>query len=233
LLAPKTDYRIVAECGNGREAVAMIEREKPDVVFLDIRMPGMSGVEVATEVLERDRPPLLVFVTAYDEFAVHAFDLSAVDYLVKPVDFDRFDRALARIEARLGGGAPRPMVDDLRLVLDELRAGPGRVKRFLVRGPRGSYFVRTEDIETATASGNYVVLVTGGRQHMIRETMQSLETKIDPTQFIRIHRSIIVNVDQIARIESLGHSEYRVVMKSGAHHQSSRSYSSRFRDLVG
>jgi len=231
LLARHTGYRIVDECGDGDEALAAIERDRPDLAFLDISMPGRSGVDVAEALLEHETPPAIVFVTAHDEFALRAFEVSAVDYLVKPVDRERFDQTLARLERRFGDRKPERFDEDMRALLEELRPQPRR-ERFVIRTPRGHYFVRTEDIESAVAEGNYIALAAGGRVHFTRETMKSFEASIDASRFIRIHRSTIVNIDRIARIEPLGHGEYRLTMTSGARFDSSRAYTHRLHTLL-
>ena len=231
LLARHAGYRIVDECGDGDEALAAIERDRPDLAFLDISMPGRSGVDVAEALLEHETPPAIVFVTAHDEFALRAFEVSAVDYLVKPVDRERFDQTLARLERRFGDRKPERFDDDMRALLEELRPQPRR-ERFVIRTPRGHYFVRTEDIESAVAEGNYIALAAGGRVHFTRETMKSFEASIDANRFIRIHRSTIVNIDRIARIEPLGHGEYRLTMASGARFESSRAYTHRLHTLL-
>lgn len=231
LLARHAGYRIVDECGDGDEALAAIERDRPDLAFLDISMPGRSGVDVAEALLEHETPPAIVFVTAHDEFALRAFEVSAVDYLVKPVDRERFDQTLARLERRFGDRKPERFDDDMRALLEELRPQPRR-ERFVIRTPRGHYFVRTEDIESAVAEGNYIALAAGGRVHFTRETMKSFDASIDASRFIRIHRSTIVNIDRIARIEPLGHGEYRLTMASGARFESSRAYTHRLHTLL-
>ena len=232
LLARHPGYAIVAECADGDGALDAVERERPHLAFLDISMPGRSGVEVAQELVERADAPAVVFVTAHDEFALQAFAVSALDYLVKPVDRERFDQMLVRVERRLAAPAPRDAADELRALVEELRAGAGAPRRFVVRSTRGHYFVRAEDVESATAEGNYVALRAGERVHLVRETMRSFEAKVDPARFVRIHRSTIVAIDRIARIEPLGHGEYRVTMQSGARFESSRAYSGRFHALL-
>jgi two-component system LytT family response regulator len=231
LCARHEGLEIVAECPDGDQALAAIERERPDLVFLDICMPGRSGVEVAEALVDDPQAPGIVFVTAHDEFALRAFEVSAMDYLVKPVDRERFDQMIARVERRRTASPAAP-ANDLRALLAELRSGPATVERFVVRDPRGHYFVRVSDIESATAEGNYVALGDGRRVHLVRETMRSFEAKVDPARFVRIHRSTIVSIERIARIEPLGHGEYTVVMRSGARFESSRASNHRLRSLL-
>lgn len=232
LLSRHPSYQVVAECTDGDEALAAIESERPDVAFLDISMPGRTGVDVAHELIDDARAPAIVFVTAYDQFALRAFEVSAIDYLVKPVDRERFDQMLQRVEKRLDRSGPGPLGDEVRALIDELRFTSGLPKRFVVRTPKGHYFVRAEDIESATADGNYIALSAGGRIHLVRETMKSFEAKVDPAHFIRIHRSAIVCIDRIARIEALGHGAYRITMHSGARFDSSPTYGQRVLSLL-
>ena len=232
LLSRHPEYEIVAECGDGDEALTAIDEKRPDVAFLDISMPGRSGVEVAHALLDEAHAPAIVFVTAYDEYALQAFEVSAIDYLVKPVDRERFEQMLERVARRIDRIGPAPLGDDVRSLLQELRLTSSLPKRFVVRSPRGHYFVRAEDIETATADGNYVVLSAGGRVHLVRETMKSFEQKVDAAHFVRIHRSTIVSIDRIARIEPLGHGAYRIVMQSGARFDSSPTYGARVQALL-
>jgi two-component system, LytTR family, response regulator len=236
LLEPHTGFRVVGEAGTGDETLEQIRGERPDIVFLDISMPGRTGVQVAQELLDEPRAPAVVFVTAHDEFAVQAFEVSAIDYLVKPIDRERFEQMLSRVERRLSGGDARSHRDELSLLLETLRAGQdasGYRKRFVVRTAKGHHFVLTRDVECAVAEGNYVALHAGGRQHLVRETMKSLEDSIDPAEFVRIHRSVIVRIDAIARVEAGGHGgEYRVHMKGGASFHTSRGYSERVRALL-
>ena len=232
LLSRHPAYEVVAECTDGDAALAAIEAERPDVAFLDISMPGRTGVEVASALLEDAEAPAIVFVTAFDQYALRAFEVSAIDYLVKPVDRERFEQMLQRVEKRIDRSGPGPLGADVRALIDELRLTSGLPKRFVVRTPRGHYFVRAEDIETATADGNYVALSAGGRVHLVRETMKSFEVKVDPARFIRIHRSTIVCIDRIARIEALGHGAYRITMNSGGRFDSSPTYGQRIHGLL-
>lgn len=238
LLEPHSRFRVVAEAGTGEETLSAIRRKRPDIVFLDISMPGRSGVDVARELLDDDRPPAVVFVTAHDEFALQAFEVSAIDYLVKPVDRDRFERMLGRLERHVSGEELRTRREGMRELLDmlgsgEKAAGTGTPrKRYVVRTSKGHYFVPAQDVESAVAEGNYVALHAGGRVHLVRETMSSFEATMDTSELVRIHRSVIVRIDAIARVEPMGSGEYCVVMKSGARFESSRAYGDRVRALL-
>jgi two-component system LytT family response regulator len=233
LLEPHRGFKVVDETGTGDEALAAIRRLHPDVVFLDIRMPGRNGVEVAQELLSDERPPAVVFVTAHDEFAIRAFEVSAIDYLVKPIDRERFDQMLGRVERRVMGDALSGVArSELLMLLDSLRDGPGQRARFVVRTAKGHYFIKVEDVESAVAQGNYLSLTAGGRTHLVRETMKSFEESVSRNEFVRIHRSVIVRIDAIARVVATGSGEYRLTMKNGGRFDSSRAYSERVRALL-
>ena len=236
LLAAHPEWRIVAECENGTEAVEAIVREAPDLVLLDIRMPELSGIEVA-EVLDARRAagahvPVIVFVTAHEDHALQAFDVQALDYLLKPVDQERLDRALARVAER-PDGRNLPLEPRLMTFLAALGAGPIQPARFLVRDPRGGlYFVRADAIDWIEASGNYVTLHTGERTHLVRHTMNEIEQRLDPAVFVRVHRSAIVHLDRIVRIEPAERGEFRVTLQGGTCLHTSRAHSDRLRALL-
>jgi two-component system, LytTR family, response regulator len=232
LLAQHPQYRIVADVGDGELAAAEIARLRPAIAFLDISMPGRSGVQVADKLVEEESPTAVVFVTAHDEYAVQAFEVGALDYLVKPIDRQRFDQMLARIERRGVTTRAPEYRDELRVLLETLHRESGYRKRFVVRTTKGHYFVQTKDIESVTADGNYLVLQASGRTHLIRETLKSFADSVDPAQYVRIHRSVIVNVEFIARIEPEGYGEYRIVTTSGARLESSRAYGDQLRALL-
>ncbi|MGZ8379890.1 MAG: LytR/AlgR family response regulator transcription factor [Gemmatirosa sp.] len=241
LLARHPQFEVVAECEDGVEAVERILAERPDLVFLDIHMPELDGVAVAEALVAegaRGGPvPVIVFVTAYDAHAVRAFDLNAVDYVLKPIDVERFDRALARadaqVAARRGDRAPSSDADAaLRAVLAELRPAATYPARFVVRDAKGLYFVRADEIDRVDADGNYVGLWAHGRRHLVRETMKGIEAKLDPARFVRVHRSSIVNVDRVRRLEPWAHGEYVITMEDGTKITSSRTHGGRLQELL-
>jgi two-component system LytT family response regulator len=229
LLAGHPEVGIIAECGDGAEAVRVIADSRPDLVFLDIQMPELDGFEVL-EALDEDSLPAVIFVTAFDEYAVRAFEVSAIDYLLKPIDPARFEqalgRALQRISARPEAGG------ELLAFLSRWRVQRGFATRFVVRAGGKLTFVRPQEVDWIDAAGNYVRLHAGGRQHLVRETMKSIESRLDPEVFVRVHRSAIVNIDRVASLELYFHGEYVVVMRDGSKLTSSRSHSGRLRAML-
>ncbi len=229
LLEDRRDVEIVGEARDGAEAVDKILREQPDVVFLDVKMPELDGFEVIAALEEMSSSPAIIFVTAFGEFAVKAFEVRALDYLLKPFDRARLDRALESAAARRATGSTAPA---LRELLGMLRSEERREQRFLIRNGHRMYFVLASDIDWADAAGNYVRLHAQGRAHLHRDTMKALETRLDPHRFVRIHRSAIVNIDRIAQIEPYVHGEYVVTMRDGTRLTSSRAHSAGLRALL-
>jgi two-component system LytT family response regulator len=246
LLGDRSDIEIVGEARDGAEAVDVILRERPDVVFLDVKMPELDGFEViaALEAMrdadaergEQGTLPAVIFVTAFGEFAVKAFEVRALDYLLKPFDRARLDRALesasarrARVARGQGADALDPALRDL---LAMLRSEQRQDERFLIRSGHRMYFVLASEVEWADAAGNYVRLHAGGRAHLYRDTMKALELRLDPRRFVRIHRSAIVNIDRVTQIEPYLHGEYVVTMRDGTRLTSSRAHSAGLRALL-
>ena len=232
LLVAEAAVEIVGECRDGNEAVAAIRRERPDLVFLDVQIPELDGFGVV-KALESERLPAVVFVTAYDQYALQAFEVHAVDYLLKPFDEERFRLALGRarktVEAQLGDGVN----DRLLALLKDLKPEPQFLERFVVRSSGRLFFLRTDEIDWVESSGNYVCLHAGKESHLVRETMSALESRLDPTQFIRIHRTAIVRIDQIKELYPLFHGEYEVALRDGTRLTFSRSYRDRLQSLLG
>jgi two-component system LytT family response regulator len=229
LVVAHPSLTLVAEAGDGREALDMIVEHKPDLVFLDIQMPELDGFQVVAA-LDDEAIPAFVFVTAFDAFAIKAFEVDAIDYLLKPVTPERFAAAVARVEARLGQA--KPAESPIRTMLTRVNDQRGQLTRFVARRGQKHYFVRVADIDWIEAEGNYLRLVTGETSHLVRDTMKSVEARLDPEQFVRVHRSAMVAIDRIKSIEAREHGEYAVTMASGAKLVSSRSYSERIRSLL-
>ncbi len=230
LLASETDFRIVAECADGETAVAAIEESRPDVVFLDVQMPELDGFEVL-DALGEGTPPLIVFVTAYEEYALRAFEASALDYLLKPFDRARFRRTIERVRARLAEPAAAAPAD-VRALLARLGEAHARPKRFVVREGSRLVFVPVETIDHIESAGNYVRLHTGGASHLYRATLAELERRLDPDVFVRVHRSAIVNIERVRKAEPFFHGEYILTLADGTRVTSTRTYGARLRELL-
>jgi two-component system, LytTR family, response regulator len=235
LLAPHPEFALAAECGDGAAAVEAIGALRPDLVFLDVQMPELDGFEVV-EALPEARLPAIVFVTAFDEYAVRAFEVNAVDYLLKPLREERFETALARVAARLARApeaeAASAADGELRALVADLRARQGLAERFVVRQGTRLTFVRPEAIDWIDAAGNYVRLHAGGRAHLLRLTLKAVEARLDPDRFVRVHRSAIVNLERIVAVEPWFHGEYVLTLADGARLTASRSHSARLRALL-
>jgi two-component system LytT family response regulator len=225
LLAKETDIKIVGECANGTEAVETIDRERPDLVFLDVQMPELDGFGVLENV-EPENLPFVIFITAYDEYAVRAFDVHALDYVLKPFDRERFRDALdrARREIARGTAAEGALDRKLLTLLAELQDRKQSLDRLVIKSGGRVFFLRTEEVDWIEAAGNYVELHVAKDSHLLRETMSKLETRLDSGKFLRIHRRIIVNVERIKQLEGVTHGEYVVVLKDGTRLSSSRGY---------
>jgi len=232
LLAGEADVELVGECGDGAQAVAAIEKLGPDLVFLDVQMPEVDGFGVL-DAVRRERLPAVIFVTAYDRYALKAFEVHALDYLLKPFDRDRFQAALDRARAEMTrGGEDGPVMRRLLQMIDGLRAERRYASRLVVRESGRITFLRADEIDYIEGAGNYARLHVGKQNHLLRETMKTLEGRLDPEKFARIHRSIIVNLDRIRRLESSFHGEYVVILADGVRLGSSRGYSERLQRMA-
>ncbi|HJP84536.1 MAG TPA: LytTR family DNA-binding domain-containing protein [Gemmatimonadaceae bacterium] len=231
MLEPHDHYEIVAQCKDGAEAVATMRKDRLDLVFLDVRMPELDGFQVL-DALGSGHVPAIIFVTAFEDYAIRAFEVSALDYLLKPFDRARFEKTLARFEEQFQRGR-MGISDELRQFLTTLGAGTeAYASRFPVKSAGDIYFVRAEEIDWIDAAGNYTALHVGGRKHLIRETMKSVESKLDPRKFVRVHRSAIINVDRLRKLQPYFHGEYVVTLQDGTTLTSSRGYSDRLRALL-
>jgi two-component system LytT family response regulator len=221
------DFEVVGECGSGEEAVQRIESEDPDVVFLDVQMPGLDGFAVLESIGESHRLPAVVFVTAYDQFALRAFEAHALDYLLKPFEAERFARAVDRVRAQLHSRTQAPIDERLRSLLVSLGAKETHLERMVARTNGKILILRVDDIDWIEAAANYVRVHIGPKQYLVRETMTNLETRLDPDKFLRIHRSIIVRKDRIKELEPLFQGDYSLVLQDGTRLTSSRGYRDR------
>jgi len=226
LVEPLDDVTIVGEAADGPEAVRQIEEQAPDLVFLDVQMPEMSGLEVVREVGVEDMP-LTIFVTAYDQYALDAFEAHALDYLLKPIEEERFEEALERARDQLQRVEAEVLSEQLRGVLREYANEDENegIERFTVRTRNRIYFVDADDVQWIESEGDYVALHDGEETHLVRKTMKELEQQLDPARFLRVHRSYIVNADYIEELRPLDHGTYQLRMASGTPLKTSRGYS--------
>jgi two-component system, LytTR family, response regulator len=242
-LARIDGIEVVGECGDGREAIAAIRGLTPDLVFLDVQMPGLDGFGVL-EQIGADSMPMVVFVTAYDAHAVRAFDVHALDYLLKPIDDERFDRAIERVRRRMAERREGTLGQRLAALLAEYGRAPAsegvqpkgadpRDARLLVKDRGRIVLVDVSEIDWVQADGDYVRVHVGGRGHLIRETMAAMEARLDPACFARIHRSAIVNVRRIRELRPQPNREYVVVLRDGTQLRLSRSYRDRLGSILG
>jgi two-component system, LytTR family, response regulator len=223
LLRDEPDVDIVGECASGAQAVSVINAQSPDLVFLDIQMPEMDGFEVA-RALQPERMPALVFVTAFDQYAVRAFECHALDYLLKPFSVQRFKSALSHARQQLAQRQATTLGRQLLEILPDMRPREPARDRLVVRSSGRVYFVRIADIDWCEAAGNYVSLHVGTQSHLTRETMSRLEAQLDPHQFVRIHRSTIVNVDRVQELRSSFNGEHVLLLRDGTRLTLSRGY---------
>lgn len=228
LLKDEADIQIAGECEDGASAVATAKRLSPDVMFLDVQMPGMDGFDVI-EALGPERCPAVVFVTAYDEYALRAFDVHAIDYLLKPFDRKRLRHALTRARALTRHDSE--LGRRLLAVLADVRTARSR-DRIVIKSQGRAYFVRVDDISWIEASGHYLTLHIGRDEHVIRGNIRDMESRLDPDRFLRVHRSTIVNVDRVKELLPSFHGEYTIVLGDGTRLSSSRGYSDRLQAII-
>jgi two-component system LytT family response regulator len=219
------------EARDGREAVEAIRESNPDLVFLDVQMPEMDGFEVVRKI-GPERMPHVVFVTAHDQYAIQAFEINALDYLLKPVIEERFVKALLRAKGRIRSNLTADSNRQIIGLLETIASPRSYVKRLAVQSAGKTVLVNVEDVDWIQAAENYVELHAGRASYLLHVTMNTLEKSLDPEIFLRIHRSIIVNLVRIKNVEPGAHGEYVITLRDGVRLQSGRTYSSRLRALV-
>ncbi len=230
LLRTENDIEIIGEAVSGAEAVEIIEREKPDLVFLDIQMPEMNGFEVLNAV-KNGAMPIVIFVTAYDKYAIKAFEVHALDYLLKPFDLERLQSALNRVREQMENKNHGGFDEKLISLLSDLKVEKEYPQRLVLKTAGRVYFIKTSDIDWIEAAGNYVKLHIGKDAHLLRETMNNTEAKLDPEKFLRIHRSSLVNIDSIKELNPLFNGDYLVILQDKTELTLSRNYHDRLREL--
>ena len=222
---------LVGEARTGSEALEIIAATKPDLVFLDVQMPDLDGVAVAETLAAQARAPRVVFVTAFDRHAVRAFELDALDYLLKPYDRERFDRALARARDALAARATETSAQVAELIA-RLRGDEGYAKRLLIPDGDRSFYVPVREVVRLEADGNDVVVHARRGAHVLRATLESLEARLDPAQFARVHRSHVVNIDEIGEIRAWFHGDQKLLLRDGTEVPWSRRYAAKRPDLL-
>jgi len=223
MLAARVDVEVVGEAGDGREAVERIRSLRPDVVILDIQMPGKTGFEVLAS-LEEDEIPHVVFATAYDEHAIRAFEVAAVDYLLKPFNQERLFRALDRVDSLRASGSGGPDYVSELLELLRLRESGGYLERLVVEFRGRRLVVETDEVRSLRAEGNYVSVHVEGRSYLCRGTLASYEARLDPRRFIRVHRSALVNLTRVRELEPIARGDQLLILDDGSEVRMSRHY---------
>ena len=233
LLGAEQDIEIVGEARDGVETVEAILSQSPDLVFLDVHMPKLDGFEVI-QTVGPDRMPAVVFVTAYDQHALRAFEVQALDYLLKPFDSERFQGALRRVRRQIDSRETGDIGQRLLALVRDLRpASQARTDRLVVKSGGRLYFLRADEIDWIEAAGNYVRLHVGAEGHLLRETMNSIESRLNPEIFFRIHRSHIVNIERIKELQPWFNGEYVVILRNGARLTLSRGYREKLQERLG
>jgi two-component system, LytTR family, response regulator len=238
-LRGEADLEVIGECGDGAAAIEAITELAPDLVFLDIQMPEVGGFDVV-EAIGVARMPAVIFVTAYDEHALRAFDVHAVDYVLKPIDRHRFRTAVERARRRLAH-APEQHLEERELSLDRrIAAALGELgrpahdyaRRLAIKGDGRVILVDVDEVDRLEAAGNYVEVYSGARRHLVRETMASLEARLDPARFVRVSRSSIVNAARVRELQPMFNGDYVVVLRDGTKVAGSRRYRAAFEMLT-
>jgi two-component system, LytTR family, response regulator len=224
------EAEIVGEASNGKEAVKQISQHNPDLVYLDVQMPELDGFEVL-EGLSLQNLPYIIFVTAYDQYALRAFEVNAIDYLLKPLDEERFRLSFQRAKSVIEKDERKDLRENLQALTGYLKRKA--TERILVKTGGRIYFIRATEIDWIEAQGNYVLLHVGKESHMVREPIGAMETELQGKGFLRIHRSTVVNVERIRELRQLLHGDYRVWLHDGTQLTLSRRYRNKAREVLG
>jgi two-component system LytT family response regulator len=232
LLSSEPDVEVVAQARDGEEAVTAVHDHSPDLVFLDVQMPQMNGFDVI-EAVGTDKMPPVIFVTAYDQHALKAFQVRALDYLLKPFDRERFTDALQRARNQIERDETGDLGRRLLALVKDLRRDQPRSDRLVVKSGGRLFFLRTDEIDWVEAAGNYVRLHVGTASHLLRETMNAIEGRLDPEKFFRIHRSRIVNMERIQELQPWLNGEYAVLLRTGTRLTLSRGYREKLQERLG
>jgi len=232
LLRRDSQVAAIIEACDGLSAVDIIQNRKPDLVFLDVQMPELNGLEIIAAV-GTERMPLTVFVTAYDEHAIRAFEANALDYLLKPFSDDRFEMTMARVSVRMDERSVREFGQRILRMVSAVPGGNPPLDRLVVKSGGSTRFVRVADIDWIEAAGIYANLHIGGKELLHRVALNELVQRLDPVRFVRVHRSAIVNIESILRLEPISHGEFEVILKDGSRPRISRTYRSQLEKRLG
>jgi two-component system, LytTR family, response regulator len=232
MLADDPEIQVVATSTNGEQALQAIQQFAPDLLFLDIQMPGMNGFALL-EHIAPEKIPHVIFVTAYDQYALRAFEVHALDYLLKPFDRERFAAAVSRAKIHIEKDRSTQINRGILSLLKEFNTKAEYVKRLVIKTNGRIFFLKTDEIDWIEAEGKYVYLHVGKDAHLMRQSISGLETELDPDKFIRIHRSAIVNVERIQELQPWFHGEYRVLLRNGTQLMLSRSHREKLQSLLG
>lgn len=230
LLRGDPDIEIIGECSTGKEAIAAIKAESPDLVFLDVQMPEGDGFEVL-ESIDFHTMPIVVFVTAYDQYAIRAFDVHALDYLLKPFDQQRFEQALVRAKSEVVLRNNTNVNQKLLSMLEHIESHKKNLDRILVKSSGKVFFLKFDEIDWVESAGNYVKMHVGSESHLLRETMSEMERKLGNEKFVRIHRTVIVNLDRIKELQPWFNGEYVVILNNGIKLTASRGYKKKLSEV--
>lgn len=222
MLDAHAEVEIIGECESGREAIAAIEADAPDLIFLDVQMPDMNGFETLEKV--KGKQPAVIFVTAYDEYAIGAFEVNALDYLLKPYDRKRFEQAFARALQHFQNRTGNAVGEQILSLLSETKSPPQFIERFIIKAGGRVIFLKAEEIIWIEAERNYVLLHIQQKAHIFREAISNLEEKLNPQKFCRISRSVIVNLDFIRELQPFFRGDYTVVLQNGTELKLSHRY---------
>jgi two-component system LytT family response regulator len=231
LLSNETDIEVLGQCRDGEEAVSAIHERHPDLVLLDVEMPRMDGFEVI-DAIGPERMPMVIFVTAYDQHAIKAFQVRALDYLLKPFDRERFSDALQRARTQIESQTNGDLGKRLLALMKDMKRDAPKTDRLVVKSGGRLFFLRADEIDWIEAAGNYVRLHVGNQSHLLRETMTAIESRLDPERFFRIHRCRIVNVERIQEMQPWLNGEYSVVLRTGVRLTLSRGYREKLQDKL-
>ena len=232
ILKEDTAIEVVAECANGKEAVAMIRKQKPDLIFLDVQMPEMDGFAVLQS-LKAEHLPQIVFTTAYEQYAIRAFELHAIDYLLKPFDQARFKDAVERAKEQFHYRRHEEGRLQVGALLESIERPTQYLERLIIKAGGRITFLRAAEIDWIEADDKYVHLHTGKGARMVRQTLAAMESQLDPKKFVRIHRSAIVNVERIKELQPLFNGEFSVMMEDGAKLTLTRNHREKLFELLG